>query len=551
MQGMLDGFNCTWRRALSGMMVAIYCALTIATASLLFTSKVNAIELTQQCKFLYEAFLNWNEYYKVFAYGPINKSLAGCDFNRGEAIAIAQCEKKWGSKCSVYARSPVNGKVAIVWDERTNSEQLTALPPRTPGERSEIHVLIDVAKNKLKTIVEQRDNQIEAENAARAFTSKAQIVYEVTEKYEDRIQSAEHEILVLDRKLADLNIATGTPQRLMGTRNVPNRRTRNEQVEYTRKLKLEQLHKSEAKRQRIVELELTNKKEAKERRRRVLVRKRKVADAHEREMAPIRRKNRRSFAVIIGNRNYSGRIPTVDFAHNDADAMRQFIINKLGYREGNVFDLRDAGVNAISAVLGNEKSHKGTLFNALRKGQSDVIVYYSGHGVPGLEDKRPYLLPVDGDPNSAEITGYSVDTMYANLTKLPARSVTVFLDACFSGESEKGMLVSSASGISVNPKMPSSKGQMTVITAAQGNQLASWDPKARHGLFTKHLLDALNGEADGKGYGNGDGEVSLSEIQNYLDDEMTYQARATWKRQQNAYVRGSGDTILSTVFRVP
>jgi len=317
------------------------------------------------------------------------------------------------------------------------------------------------------------------------------------------------------------------------------------------KLELAKKQKVEERKQRLARLELAKKQEVEERRQRELVRKRKVLDAHEREMAPIRRKNRNSLAVIIGNRNYNGRVPTVDFAHNDADAMKHFIINKLGYREGNIYDLRDAGVNAISAVLGNEKSHEGDLFNAIRKDKSDVIVYYSGHGVPGLKDERPYLLPVDGDPNSAEITGFSVDTMYANLAKLPARSVTVFLDACFSGESEKGMLVSSASGISVKPKMPSSKGTMTVITAAQGNQLASWDTKARHGLFTKHLLDALNGEADSKEYGNYDGKVSLSEIQNYLDEEMTYQARATWKRRQNAYVRGSGATILSTVFRVP
>jgi hypothetical protein len=340
--------------------------------------------------------------------------------------------------------------------------------------------------------------------------------------------------------------------RLVGYQeSVERRRARLAQETRELKQKEERRRKAEAERLRIAKLEQAKRQEAEERRQRELVRKRKILDAHVREMLPIRKKNRRSFAVIIGNRNYGGRVPTVDFAHNDADAMKQFIIKKLGYREGNVFDLRDAGVNAMSALLGNDKSHKGTLFNALRKGQSDVIVYYSGHGVPGLEDERPYLLPVDGDPNSAEITGYSVDTMYANLAKLPARSVTVFLDACFSGESEKGMLVSSASGISVKPKMPSSKGQMTVITAAQGNQLASWDPKARHGLFTKHLLDALNGNADHEDYGNNDGKVSVSEIRSYLDDEMTYQARATWKRQQNAYVRGSGDTILSTVFRVP
>jgi hypothetical protein len=334
-------------------------------------------------------------------------------------------------------------------------------------------------------------------------------------------------------------------------RQAENRRIRLAQQERNRKLEVDRQRKAEAKRIRVAKLEQAKKQKTEERRQRELVRKRKLADAHEREMLPIRKRNKSSLAVIIGNRNYNGRTPTVDFAHNDADAMKHFIINKLGYRSGNVFDLRDAGVNAISAVLGNEKSHEGDLFNAIRKGKSDVIVYYSGHGVPGLKDERPYLLPVDGDPNSAEITGFSVDTMYANLAKLPARSVTVFLDACFSGESEKGMLVSSASGISVTAKLPSSKGQMTVITAAQGNQLASWDPKARHGLFTKHLLDALNGEADSKEYGNYDGKVSLSEIQNYLDEEMTYQARATWKRRQNAYVRGSGDTILSTVFRVP
>jgi hypothetical protein len=352
-----------------------------------------------------------------------------------------------------------------------------------------------------------------------------------------------------EREQAERERQQRAEERLASDRE--SRRVRLAQEESNRKLEAERQRKAEAERIRIAKLEQAKKQKAEDRRQRDLVRKRKIADAHEREMAPVRRKNRRSFAVIIGNRNYSGRVPTVDFAHNDADAMKHFIVNKLGYRTGNIFDLRDAGVNAISAVLGNEKSHEGDLFNAIRKGQSDVIVYYSGHGVPGLKDERPYLLPVDGDPNSAEITGFSVDTMYSNLAKLPARSVTVFLDACFSGESEKGMLVSSASGISVTAKLPSSKGQMTVITAAQGNQLASWDPKARHGLFTKHLLDALNGEADNKGYGNYDGKVSLSEIQNYLDEEMTYQARATWKRRQNAYVRGSGDTILSTVFRVP
>lgn len=279
--------------------------------------------------------------------------------------------------------------------------------------------------------------------------------------------------------------------------------------------------------------------------------KKRTTKAYEKALDRLREINRHSFAVIIGNKNYGGDIPKVDFAHNDAEAMKRFIIEKMGYREGNIYDLRDAGINSISAILGNEKSHEGELFNNMREGQSDVIVYYSGHGVPGLKDKRPYLLPIDGDPNSAEITGYSLDTMYSNLSKLQARSITVLIDACFSGESEKGLLVKSASGISVTPHMPYSHGHTTVIAAAQSDQLASWDPASKHGLFTKHLLEALGGMADGKRYGNSDGKVALSEVQNYLDDEMTYQARHKWKRRQNAYVRGLGETIIIAVIESP
>jgi hypothetical protein len=347
--------------------------------------------------------------------------------------------------------------------------------------------------------------------------------------------------------LGDCGSQNVAKKQRVGEQEANDRRVKRAQEERNRKIKIERKRKADAERIRIAKLEQEKKQKAEERRQRELVRKRKIADAHEREMAPLKRKNKHSVAVIIGNKNYNGRTPAVDYAHNDADAMRRFVITKLGYRDGNIIDLRDAGRNRIAAVFGNDKTHEGELFNIIRQGKSDVTVYYSGHGVPGLKDKRPYLLPVNGNPDLAEITGYSVDTLYANLAKLPARSVTVFLDACFSGDSEKGMLISSSSGLGLEQDIPAASGRLTVITAAQGNQLASWDPNARHGLFTKHLLEALNGKADDKEYGNADGEVSLAEVQNYLADEMTYQARRMWNRRQNAYVSGNGKAVLSTV----
>jgi hypothetical protein len=254
-----------------------------------------------------------------------------------------------------------------------------------------------------------------------------------------------------------------------------------------------------------------------------------------------------SVAVIIGNKNYSERTPEVEFAHNDADAMKKFVTKTLGYRKGNIIDLRDATQAQMVAVFGNKDTHKGKLFGWVRPGKSDVTVFYSGHGVPGLKDRRGYLLPVDADPNLVEINGYPVDVLYKNLAKIEAKSMTVFLDACFSGDSPKGMIVRATSGISVKPKLPKKRTGLTVITAAQGDQFASWDEDAKMGLFTKNLLSALEGAADGKEYGNGDGQVTVKEVQRFLDGEMTYQARRRYSREQKATVLGDMSTVLSLV----
>ena len=81
----------------------------------------------------------------------------------------------------------------------------------------------------------------------------------------------------------------------------------------------------------------------------------------------------------------------------------------------------------------------------------------------------------------------------------------------------------------------------------KGEQGASWDREAEHGLFTKNLLDALKGRADEGGSGNGDGVVTLAEVKAYLDEKMTLAARRTFNREQNATMVGAGETVLSSL----
>ena len=254
--------------------------------------------------------------------------------------------------------------------------------------------------------------------------------------------------------------------------------------------------------------------------------------------------NRDSIAVVIGNRDYSEGIPRVAYAQNDARAMRRFLRDVMGYREGNIIYLENASQAQMVSTFGSSSSHEGKLWAWIKPGRSDVFVYYSGHGLPGQRDKRGYLMPVDADPNTVELNGYSLDTLLSNLRKLDARSTTVILEACFSGNSAGGWLVESASPAYIPAAAPTMPHGITLITAAQGDQLASWDERNRHGLFTYHLLQALYGQAD-RGYaGNQDGMVSLGEVESYLSDEMSYAARRNFARVQEASIAGDPKQIL-------
>jgi hypothetical protein len=90
------------------------------------------IELGAKCKAKFEYSLNhiyWhNQYYKAFAYAYDAKGRYTCALSTGEGRAIEKCNERRSSLasppsingndlggCKTYAKSPVNGKYAIVW----------------------------------------------------------------------------------------------------------------------------------------------------------------------------------------------------------------------------------------------------------------------------------------------------------------------------------------------------------------------------------------------------------------------------------------------------
>lgn len=248
--------------------------------------------------------------------------------------------------------------------------------------------------------------------------------------------------------------------------------------------------------------------------------------------------NADSVAVVIGNRSYKQTVP-VDFAHNDADAIRAYLIERLGYRESNVFVLKDATLNEFNQVFGTERNpQSGRLWRNVREGRSNVFVYYSGHGVPDLATKQPFLLPEDGNPNQGE-SGYSLETLYRNLDlvkrKIGAeRQLVVMVDACFTGETgRKGESLLAVSAPGFAPARPKAQSGIVRLVATSGASPANWDEPNRLGLLTSRFLMGVSGLADAKeGPSGGDGLVEWPELKRYLAREVEEAARRASGREQ-------------------
>ena len=243
-------------------------------------------------------------------------------------------------------------------------------------------------------------------------------------------------------------------------------------------------------------------------------------------------------AVIIGNANYKkqGRdIPNVNPAYADAEGIKQYFMKAKGIKEGNIIYLKDATAAQLLGTFGDSQSHKGQLYNWVKPNVSNIYVYYAGHGVPGGDKGNAYLVPTDADSQTVQFSGYPLSTLYSNLGKLSAKSITVILEACFSGASQGGNLFAKSSPIIITAKATMIPKNVKVISAGAVDQMASWEQDSSHSLFTKYFLKAMSGEGDT----NKDGRVSDAELKEYLSDTMTYYARRYYGRDQQAQIHNS------------
>ncbi len=249
------------------------------------------------------------------------------------------------------------------------------------------------------------------------------------------------------------------------------------------------------------------------------------------------RKLSNKVALIIGVQNYSS-APKATFAASDAKWFYEYAKNVFGVSENNIKKL----VNKDASFIQTQKVISKWLPSKIKANQTELIVFFAGHGLSTPDGKELYLLVHDSDTDLLSRTAISRSELFNDIVKLKPKSVTLFFDTCYSGSSrDDESLLASARPIRIVPSEVSNRpDNFTIFSAAKNEQISSGFKEARHGIFSYYLMKGLEGKADA----NKDKQITNGELHVYMDKHVSQKALELG-RKQNPDLAGDHKQILT------
>ncbi len=248
--------------------------------------------------------------------------------------------------------------------------------------------------------------------------------------------------------------------------------------------------------------------------------------------------NNNRVALIVGIEKYEDS-PVASYANMDAKFFYEYARKAFGVSTSNTKLLMDEDASE-KAILKVVKKWLPAKVNR----NTELIIFFAGHGLASNDGKELYILPHDTDTDLLEDTAISRSKLYEDIIKLKPKKVVMFMDTCYSGISrdEKTLL---ASARPLRLLTDESEGDMpsnfTVFSASQISQMSSGLKEAKHGIFSYYLMKGLEGKADQ----NSDKKITNGELLDYMNEQVAMKA-AELGRQQNPSLLGDRNKVLIT-----
>ena len=247
-------------------------------------------------------------------------------------------------------------------------------------------------------------------------------------------------------------------------------------------------------------------------------------------------------AVIIGIEKYVS-IQNATYAKSDAEYFTEYAKRAFGIESKNIKTLIDDQADFISS--------KKALFKWLRqrinKDQTEVLIFYSGHGLASLDDEELFLLTNDSDGDFIEDTALSRTSIIERIASFNPKTVTMFIDACYSGETRDSnddeLLIASAKPVKLledDSKLPDNFNMFSASQISQASSSTKKETGVKNGIFSYYLMKGLEGSADL----NKDRRITNGELYEYLSINVPKIARSLHNREQEPFFKGDTNSVL-------
>lgn len=245
--------------------------------------------------------------------------------------------------------------------------------------------------------------------------------------------------------------------------------------------------------------------------------------------------NRDAVAIIVGVQGYK-RLAKADYADQDATKFAEYAHRALGIPKEKIRLLTESDADQAALL----KTFRNWLPLNVNKGKTEVFVFYSGHGLPSSDGKSLYFLPHGVDQDLLDETAIDQKKIIAAIQSTQPKSVTMFVDSCYSGQSRNGsQLLAGAKPVNLKNSDIGYPAEFTVFTASASDQISSASNDLQHGIFSFYLMKGMEGAADI----NNDGNITSGEMQQYLNENVQRQALAA-NRVQVPQLIGDANRVL-------
>ena len=242
--------------------------------------------------------------------------------------------------------------------------------------------------------------------------------------------------------------------------------------------------------------------------------------------------NKNALALIIGIANYENTNANAIYADKDAKSFRDYASSKLGVSSNRINTLINEDADYGEILL----KTKNWLRRLTKKNKTDIYIFFAGHGLASDDGKNMFLLPYDGRPELLKDTALMRNRLFKEIQQSNPRSVTVFLDTCYSGTTRGTDMLIASRPIVIRALKQSIPSNFTVFSAAAGDQTSKPLEEAKHGMFSYFLMKGMEGDADS----NNDNKITAQELHNYVKENVTQQSSGS----QTPELQGNKDRVL-------